>query len=538
MEKPIMYDGQFYADILKSKSYDQCQAQPEAIPLLEPQHRAVITTDYPEQPENSEIAITLEQGLFYADNLKSNSDDQRQAQLEAIPLQESQHQAAITTDYSEQPENCEIELTFEQGQFSADHLNSNSDDQRQAQQEATPLQEPQHQAAITTDYSEQPENCEIAMTLEHPEHTQAQKDFQSSIQALKENCLQGTEHLSDLKQPFGRPNPDEGYIHDLTMDEIYVHVAIHEGRALHYFEKHLLDRREQLEEYPPDEKDCQFAKPEDIIDKEHTNVLVVGRPMIGKTSLSTKMLRSWASGEAFNGDHGETSAHFDVVFLLKFRRFNDNANLSLRELLARAETVQRLDDAVWDFMNKESTKVLLIFDGVDEYSRKEDINSQEDDDPAYKNNVEEKMPVSVLYNKLAEGKLLPGASILTTTRPTAVKCVRHVRFQRTVEIRGFTSQDVVKEYVEKFTRGFPEAKEKMWEHIKSNINLFSFCYIPMNCFLICHCLLQIILSESSQALPTKITVIYKMTVKMVFFNHNREGVLSKGTRKVEVNVHV
>ena len=228
------------------------------------------------------------------------------------------------------------------------------------------------------------------------------------------------------------------------------------------------------------------------------------------------MLRLWASGEAFNGDE-----HFNVVFLLKFRRFNnDNANLSLRDLIAHSETVQSLDDAVWDFIKQEPTKVLLIFDGLDEYSRKEDIKTQ--DDPTYKNCVEEKMPVSVLYNKLGEGKLLPGASILTTTRPTAVKCVRHLSFQRTVEIRGFTSDDV-KEYVENFTRGNPEAGKKMWEHIKSNINLFSFCYIPMNCFLICHCLLQIILSESSQALPTKMTDIYKMTVKIFLFNHNRQG---------------
>ena len=69
------------------------------------------------------------------------------------------------------------------------------------------------------------------------------------------------------------------------------------------------------------------------------------------------------------------------------------------------------------------------------------------------------MPVSVLYNKLAAGELLRGASILTTTRPTAVKYVDHVNFQRTVEICGFTSEHV-EEYVEKFTRGVPEAKGK------------------------------------------------------------------------------
>ncbi|XP_044177603.1 nucleotide-binding oligomerization domain-containing protein 2-like [Acropora millepora] len=373
---------------------------------------------------------------------------------------------------------------MENWRFHADHLKSNSDEQRQGQ--AMPLQ-----------------------TVS-----------QSAIQTLRENYLRDTEQPTDFKQPFGRPNPGEGACVDLRMDEIYVNLAIHEDRAHHYFAK---DRQKQLEQYPPNAKDCKFAKAEDILDKDHKNVLVVGRPGIGKTSLTTKMGRLWASGEAFNEDE-----NYKVVFLVKFRRFNDGAKLSLRELLAGAETIQRLDDSVWEFVQNESTKVLLIFDGLDEYSRKEEMNTQED----YKNNVEEKMPISVLYKKLAEGKLLRGASILATTRPTAVKYVKDVNFQRTVEILGFTSENV-EDYVEKFTQGNPKTKEKMWEHIKSNINLFSFCYVPINCFLICHCLLQIILSESSQALPTKMTDIYKMTVKMLLFNHNREGFSQKELERLK-----
>ena len=404
---------------------------------------------------------------------------------------------------------------IENWQFYADHLNSNSGEKGQVQQEAM---------SSAVNIPQEPGNPE------HPEPARAQNDLDSAVHTLKENCLQDTEKLSDLKQPFGQPNHGEGHIHDLTIDNIFVHVKIVEGRAYHNFAQ---DRWGQLREYPPHADDCLFQKPEDIIDKNNRNVLVVGRPGIGKTSLSTKLLRLWASREAFNADE-HYKADFNVVFLVKFRRFNnDNAKLSLRDLLARAETVQSLDDPVWDFIKEEPTKVLLIFDGLDEYSRKEDIKAHEND-LTFKNCVEEKMPVSVLYNKLAEGKLLRGASIITTTRPTAVKCVLHVRFQRTVEIRGFTSDDV-KEYVKNFTRGKPEAMEKMWGHIKSNINLFSFCYIPMNCFLICHCLLQIILSESSQAaqLPTKMTDIYKMTVKMVLFNHNREGFSPKELERLK-----
>ena len=407
---------------------------------------------------------------------------------------------------------------MENWKFYADHLKSHSDQQHEATAEETPFVQPQQLFNIQ-DREEQPDITAISQPSEHPQHAQARTDFQSAIPVMKANCLWHTKKPSDLKQPFGRPNPGDDYCLDLTMDEIYVNVAIHEGRARHYFAK---DRREQLKEYPPDAKDCKFAKPEDILDEDHRNVLVVGRPGIGKTSLSTKVLRVWASDEAFNAD-------FNVVFLVKFRRFNDGAKLSLRELLASAETVQRLDNSVWEFVQNHSTKVLLIFDGLDEYSRKEEIKTEED----YKNDVEEKMPVSVLYKKLATGELLRGASILATTRPTAVKYVAHVDFQRTVEIRGFTSEDV-EEYVEKFTRGYPGTKEKIWGHIKSNINLFSLSYIPVNCFLICHCLLQSILCESSQ-LPTRMTDIYQMTVKMFLFNHmhDRKGFSQKELEKLK-----
>ena len=429
----------------------------------------------------------MENRHFYLHHLESNSQEVRQDEREATSL------------------------TLNTPHYAA-HWKNDETRTMSPQHEEMALGEPQHRAIDTSDYAERRENTEITMSSEHLRDAQTQKDFQSAIQTMKENCLLGTQQPSDLEQPFQRPNPGEGHIHDLTMDEIYVHVAIHEGRANHHFAKDL-DREQQLKEYPPDEKHCQFAKPEDILDKEHKNVLVVGRPGIGKTSLSTKVLRLWASGEAFNRD----ALVFNVVFLVKFRRLNDNPELSLRDLLTRAETVECLDDSVWDLVQNEPTKVLLIFDGLDEFSRKEDILAQED----YKNNVKEKMPVSVLYKKLAAGQLLRGASILTTTRPKAVEYVARVKFERTVEICGFTSKNV-EDYVEKFCRDCTGAKEKIWEHIKSNTNLFSLCYIPVNCFLICHCLLQIFLSGSSSQLPTKLTDIYQMTVKMVFFKHNRE----------------
>ena len=60
--------------------------------------------------------------------------------------------------------------------------------------------------------------------------------------------------LSVLKSPFHR-NPGEGFGTDITLDQIYTNLNIHEGRA---DSKHLTgDRGTLLENYPP--KNCKLT---------------------------------------------------------------------------------------------------------------------------------------------------------------------------------------------------------------------------------------------------------------------------------------
>ena len=397
-------------------------------------------------------------------------------------------------------------------QFYADHLRSNSDQQQETPPgEILPVSIQNVPSTVNTGEAEE------EMLLKHSELPREELELTEAIKTMKDDCLNFTERLTDLKQPFTH-NPGEGpKPNNLNIDQIYVNVAMHEGRADHIFAK---DRSEQVRQYPPDSKNCFYAKPEDVIDKDHKNVLVVGCPGIGKTLLSTMIARMWASGEAFSGDQADKT-NVVVVFLVKFRRFTSNLVLSLHELLANAETVENLDQAVWNFVIKNPSQVLFIFDGVDEYSAKEDIARK--DHKRYNNGLEEKMPVSALFNKLSSGELLRGLNIITTTRPTAVPCIADVNFDRIVEILGFTSEKI-EDYVEKFTQGIRNAKDKIWGHIKSNMNLLSFCYIPVNCFLICSCLWEIISPTvtAHTRLPTRMTEIYTMVVKILFFKHNRQ----------------
>ena len=394
-----------------------------------------------------------------------------------------------------------------------DHLQSNYDpheepsDKQNSRQEITLrlISQPELQD------SREEENHEILETEHLPQ-------LQTCFKCIKESVLKNTDRLRDLSSPF-KPNPGEGdKPKDLKLDQIYTKLIIHPGRAYYHFPE---NRREQLKVYPKPEKNLPPKGPGDIVDDQHKNILIVGRPGIGKTLFCTKFMRDWASDRLFN-EAQNSELRFDVAFLVKFRRLNFAEELNLRELLNKSEFSTHMNDVVWNYILENPSKVLFIFDGIDEYSARKKIK---EDDSIYKNTVEDKMPLHALYTKIASGKLLNGVTVFTTTRPTAVSCIRDLEFSRVVEILGFSSEKV-KNYVEKFAGDDKGAGETIWQHISNNLNLFSLCYIPVNCFIICSCLLYMLQNFRSNpmhglaSLPTKLTDMYSFAVKLIFFRHS------------------
>ena len=322
--------------------------------------------------------------------------------------------------------------------------------------------------------------------------------------------------LWDLKSPFHR-NPGEGLGTNRTLDKIYTNLIIHEGRA--YLNQLTGDREEQLKKYLRANANLKPKRPADVFDAEKQNILVVGHPGTGKTLFCTKILRDWAGDNLFS--EGENpQLDFQVAFLVKLRMLNHIADqkLNLRELLEYSEYSTPLSDEpdeIWKYIRQNPNKVLVIFDGFDEYSGRTEIDN---DDTLYRNWEEDRMPLHSLLKKILSGKILAGATVLTTTRPTAVSCFGSLCFHKAVEILGFTTQQV-EEYVEKFTSGGDKAKT-IKEHIRSNLNLLSFCYIPVNCFIICSCLLKLLIDNSADhlgCLPTKLTEIYSVAIKIFYF---------------------
>ena len=150
--------------------------------------------------------------------------------------------------------------------------------------------------------------------------TNEQKLAASIIEDMKKHVREVTEQpYGDLKSPFH--NPGVGPRRDLKLDEIFTNLIIYEGRVEYDF---LGDRMEQLKEYNKANENLRPTLPENIFAAKKRKILVVGRPGIGKTMFSTKILRDWASDTSFNKTQ-KSQMDFEFAFLIKMSMFNSRS---------------------------------------------------------------------------------------------------------------------------------------------------------------------------------------------------------------------
>ena len=249
------------------------------------------------------------------------------------------------------------------------------------------------------------------------------------------------------------------------------------------------------------------------------SILVIGRPGIGKTVLTEKILRDWANQvDTYYGDK--------IVFFFKLRWFNginEKMNLKTFLRLGMGCLSDKEFESIYDTIRKEPNKAILIFDGLDEFHG--NYNECFDESKMISNDPGTSMSVMNLFIKLVSGGLLEGAMPMVTSRPTADDFYSRLHFDRKVEIIGFTS-DKIKDYVSRFceNNNTIDLEPKIWNHIESSSELLNLCYIPVNCSIICTTLSECLgdPTNNTGTLPSTLTELYKTATNHYEKHHYKE----------------
>ncbi|XP_059815292.1 NACHT, LRR and PYD domains-containing protein 12-like [Hypanus sabinus] len=248
--------------------------------------------------------------------------------------------------------------------------------------------------------------------------------------------------------------------------------------------------------------------------KSGSSAAVAGLPGIGKTTMVQKIVYDWATGKIYH--------KFQFVFSFKFRALNSiNCRINLKELLLdQYPYFGNILREVW----KNPEGLLFIFDGLDEFNDTIDFaDSWRDTEPQSTcTDPEFKCKVSDIVYSLIQHKLLPGCSVLVTTRPTMLHLLEKAKIGVWAELLGFVGEER-KEY---FFRHFEDqaVAAAVFKHVKENEILYTMSYNPSYCWILALVLGPFFTQRvrDPQRVPKTITQLYSYYIYNILKNHGRE----------------
>ncbi|XP_067836534.1 NACHT, LRR and PYD domains-containing protein 12-like [Heptranchias perlo] len=274
-------------------------------------------------------------------------------------------------------------------------------------------------------------------------------------------------------------------------------------------EKHL---RRELEKIRTDQLfQSSFSRRKS---KSGSSAAVSGVAGIGKTTMVQKIVYDWATGKIY--------PHFQFLFSFKFRDLNAiNCRINLRNLIL---------DLYPYFVNilgelwKNPERLLFIFDGLDEFKDSIDFaDKRRNTESQYMcTDPEDQCEVSDIVYSLIQHKLLPGCSVLVTSRPTALHLLEKAEISVWAEILGFVGEER-KEYFNKYFEDQVVAAA-VFKHVEENELLYTMCYNPSYCWILGLSLGPFFTQRDrkQQRVPKTITQLYSYYIYNILKNHGRE----------------
>ncbi|XP_030069207.1 MHC class II transactivator [Microcaecilia unicolor] len=226
--------------------------------------------------------------------------------------------------------------------------------------------------------------------------------------------------------------------------------------------------------------------------RETKKIALLGQAGMGKSVLVKKVCQDWSSGKF---------SEFTFVFWFKCRKMNlPGRRYSLKDLLFQLFLKpEENSEEVFKYILCNPEKVLLIFDGFDEFQDADGLMHC-----SVGLSAEQSHTIKELLAGLLQKKLLSGCTVLITAMPKDKFSQYLAKVDKIVEAIGF-SPSQIEEYLEKHFKMLPHCTHAV-KLIKECQYLFSYCFNPFLCNLIC-CLCEKMF-QADQKLPVTLTNLF------------------------------